>query len=175
MDRQFPTPAGTPNFGCYPEACCNCCRLLFSVILCCMSRKAETKVELDKHLRRTEQVRRVIAQPLVMCTTSFCNAPLVQNQEGREREVGRWLDAVDDRIRQQQPKPRGRKPKSWTPYYPGWLARVEAREHFSDILTEIGITDKDERDRVRRSFDRYRERMREIGCRNTRIARRRKM
>jgi hypothetical protein len=64
-----------------------------------MSRKVETKVELDKQLRRTEQVRRIIAQPLVMCATSFCNAPLVQNQEGREREVGRWLDAVDDRIR----------------------------------------------------------------------------
>jgi hypothetical protein len=140
-----------------------------------MSREPQTPEELNAQLRRTDQVRHIIAQPLVMCATSFCSAPLVQSREGREAEANRWLDAVDVRIREQLPKTGGRPPKSWTPHYEGWLARTEAREHLSDILTEMGITDKDERRRVRRSFERYRKRMHEKGYRHTRIARRKKM
>jgi hypothetical protein len=153
-------------------------QLLLSAVLCYplrMSRMAATKEELDAQLRRTGQVRRIIAQPALMCATSFCNAPLAQSREELADEIGRWLDATDDRIREQQPKTGGRPPKSWTPHYPGWLARVEAGEHLSDILTAAGITEKDERRRVRRSFERYRKRMREKGCRHTRIARGKKM
>jgi hypothetical protein len=118
-----------------------------------MSRKAATPEELAAQLRRTEQVRRIVAQPLVMSATSFCDAPLAQTPAGRAAEVGKWLDAVDDRTRRQQPKTGGPKPPH-ADRFPEWAPRVAAGEHITDIIRaafpELDATGVE---KVRKSFE----------------------
>ena len=119
------------------------------------SRKAETPEELHKQLRRTDYVRRVIAQPLAMCATSFCDAPLVETPEGRAAEVGGWLDAVDDRIREQLPKNPGPKPPH-ADRYPEWAPRFAAGELITAIIrAEFPELDAEGVEKVRKSFEHW--------------------
>ena len=118
------------------------------------SKKAEAKRESDAQLRRTAYARRIAALPDgPMTCTAPCNAPLVLSGAWRQAEAGRWLDAVDDRIRQQQPKKPGPKPPH-ADRYPEWASRFEAGEPITGIIrAEFPELDDEGVEKVRKSFE----------------------